>query len=196
MTARTAVAMSGGGHRACVFALGALLQLAESGRTTSITSVASVSGGSLANGTVAQALDLTSASAAEVEAVVGRVARVIARRGTVFGARGVYVYLVSLLCVAALALVGPWLLPVAIGLCAVIFVLGVLVFAWWLGLRGSVTGQAFRATLFSGSAGGTPLRDMHDAVDHVICATDLHAGEHVLLEPLRLRVSVRPRDAR
>jgi predicted acylesterase/phospholipase RssA len=71
---RIAVALSGGGHRACVFALGALLYLREAGLGADVTSVASVSGGSLANATVGSRLDFT-APDAEVEKAVGEVGK-------------------------------------------------------------------------------------------------------------------------
>jgi predicted acylesterase/phospholipase RssA len=43
------IALSGGGHRASVFALGALIYLVDSGRHRDVRSIASVSGGSLTN---------------------------------------------------------------------------------------------------------------------------------------------------
>lgn len=43
------IAISGGGHRATLFALGALLFLVDSGRNKDVTTVSSVSGGSLTN---------------------------------------------------------------------------------------------------------------------------------------------------
>ena len=54
---RVAVAISGGGHRAALFGLGALLYLADCGKSREVESIASVSGGSLANGYVAQSAD-------------------------------------------------------------------------------------------------------------------------------------------
>ena len=41
-----AVAMSGGGHRATLFVLGALMYLVDAGANKYVTSIASVSGGS------------------------------------------------------------------------------------------------------------------------------------------------------
>ena len=49
-----AVALSGGGHRATLFGLGALLYMARAGVNRSVTQISSVSGGSLTNGLVAQ----------------------------------------------------------------------------------------------------------------------------------------------
>ena len=53
------VALSGGGHRASLFGLGVLLYLGDAHKLPELTSFASVSGGSLTNGYVAQTLDLT-----------------------------------------------------------------------------------------------------------------------------------------
>lgn len=177
--AKTAVAMSGGGHRACVFALGVALYLADAQRIDQITSLASVSGGSLANGALAQGLDLQACSASDVEAVVAQVSRRVTGWGTLFGAPITIAYLVALAALAAVAAVGPWLLPIASGLKIVVFVAGMLVLAWAAGLRGRVCARAYAQTLFSPNRHPTKLADIHSGVDHVICTTDLHAGENV-----------------
>src|SRR5260370_29752440 len=44
------VALSGGGHRATIFGLGALLYLVDAGLNRSVQSITSVSGGSILNG--------------------------------------------------------------------------------------------------------------------------------------------------
>ncbi len=56
-TRSIAIALSGGGHRATRFTLGALMYVVDSGRARDTTSIASVSGGALTNGFVAQTLD-------------------------------------------------------------------------------------------------------------------------------------------
>ncbi len=177
--AKLAVALSGGGHRACLFALGALLYLVDAGRSKGVTSVASVSGGSLANGAVAQSLDLTAAKPGELDAVVARVARQITGRGTLFGAPLTKAYLLLLAVAAAVGLVGPWLLPLGFALRAVVFLLAVLALAWLASLRGRVCAKAFATTLFATEDRADRLDSICDKLDHVFCATDLHAGEHV-----------------
>ena len=85
MTPSLAIALSGGGHRATLFGLGALMYLVDAGRQRDTTSIASVSGGSLANGFLAQTLDFRATdSAAFDQKVVAPVARQIALRGTLF----------------------------------------------------------------------------------------------------------------
>ena len=174
-----AVALSGGGHRASAFALGVILYLAHAEKTPEISSVASVSGGSLANGALAQDVDLSTATAADVESAVAQTARKLTGRGTLFGASAVGIWIAGLLVLAALALVGPWLLPVAGWLRVVIFLVALALLGGYFALRGLVTGRAFATTLFTRNGRRTGLAEIHSSVDHVVCATDLHAGEHV-----------------
>jgi len=171
--------MSGGGHRASVFALGVMLYLADAQRSGQITSIASVSGGSLANGALAQDVDLRSASTGDVEAAIAGVARRVTGRGTLFGANSTIVYLFALAVLALAVAVGPWLLPIPTALEILVLLAGVLVLAWFAGLRGWVCARAYAQTLFSPTGHPTRLADIHTSVDHVICATDLHAGENV-----------------
>jgi len=69
--AEIGVALSGGGHRAALFGLGVLLYLADAGKNGEVSSIASVSGGSLANGYVGQSTEYQSVSATEFSAVAG-----------------------------------------------------------------------------------------------------------------------------
>jgi predicted acylesterase/phospholipase RssA len=176
---RIAVALSGGGHRACLFGLGALLYLADAGRTRSLASIASVSGGSLANGAVAQEIDLTQAEPDRLRQVVARVAGQITGRGTVFGTAWTFAYLALVLALAAASAIVPWLtgLPIwaKVGLCVV----GLVLATWLVSLRGRACALAFDRTLFRPDGSSTRLAGVHTGLDHVFCATDLHAGEHV-----------------
>ena len=176
--ARIAVAMSGGGHRACLFALGAMMYLADAGRTRQIESVSSVSGGSLANGAFGQDLDLTKSSAADVEATAQRVARAVTGRGTLLGRPLTWLYVAALVAFVA-GLVAVWCLPIDIGWRIAVFIAGLLLVAWFASLRGRVTARAFGKSLYTRDGRRPRLSDLNTAVDHVICATDLHAGEHV-----------------
>jgi hypothetical protein len=74
----TAVALSGGGHRAALFGLGALLALAQNEASTRVTSISSVSGGSLANGAIASRLDYRQASYEDVKGHVATLLQCIA----------------------------------------------------------------------------------------------------------------------
>lgn len=176
---RIAVALSGGGHRACLFGLGALLYLADAGKTGSLASVASVSGGSLANGAVAQEVDLTRASPDRLRQVAARVAGQITGRGTVFGTAWTLAYLALVVAVIGAAAVLPWLTELPIWLEVAPCVLGLLLATWLLSLRGKACALAFDRTLFRPEGRSTRLGEIHGGLDHVFCATDLHAGEHV-----------------
>jgi predicted acylesterase/phospholipase RssA len=176
---RIAVALSGGGHRACLFGLGALLYLADADKTGSLASVASVSGGSLANGTVAQEVDLTRASPDRLREVAARVAGQITGRGTVFGTAWTFAYLALVVAVAVAAAVAPWLTGLPIWIEVALCVLGLLLATWLISLRGKACALAFDRTLFRPGGRSTRLGGIHGGLDHVFCATDLHAGEHV-----------------
>ncbi|HLF92163.1 MAG TPA: hypothetical protein VJB14_01780, partial [Planctomycetota bacterium] len=104
--AKIGVALSGGGHRAALFGLGVLLYLADSGKNREVTSITSVSGGSLTNAWVGQEVDYATVLTAEFEEAAGRLARRIARRGTLWASAGTWIYLLVLaLAVAAAATV-------------------------------------------------------------------------------------------
>jgi hypothetical protein len=156
-----------------------LLYLADAERMKDIVSVASVSGGSLANGVLAQYVDLTSCSKQQLEDTVAGVARCVAGRGALFGAWITWLYLAWLLLLLILVAAGTWLLPLAIGWRVLVFGAGVLVLAGNAALRGRVCARASAATLFSPSGRRTRLEQVNAKVDHVICATELHAGEHL-----------------
>jgi predicted acylesterase/phospholipase RssA len=183
--ARIAVALSGGGHRACLWALGVLMYLGDAGRNHDVTSIASVSGGSLANGALGQRLDYRAASKGQVRALVQDVSQLIAGRGTVFGWWGTYVYLTGVvLGFAAVVLivgqaVADW--PSEVDIMGsvewVVAVAAVLTWLRMLGARGAATARAFEHTLLARDRPKT-LDGLHCALDHVLCATDLHAGHH------------------
>ena len=178
--AGVSVAMSGGGHRASLFGLGVLMYLADAGVNRDITSIASVSGGSITNGYVAQTLEYRDVSGPEFERAVAPYAKQLAQRGTLFATAGTKVYLVTLALTALIAIVGPWFVPAPGFVQGLVFVVALL--AWMslvVGRRGTVCARAFAQTVFSPTGKPTLLRDVHAGVDHVICATDLQSAEQV-----------------
>ena len=176
---RVAVAISGGGHRAALFGLGALLYLADSGKSREVESIASVSGGSLANGYVAQSADFRSVDGAAFRTALTPFTRQLARKGTVWPPTGLtLVYLVLLIAMLA-ALVGIWFMPWAVGFRIVGFIVGLVVLGLVASWRSLVVSQAFARTLYSPKGSPTALSGISTSLDHVFCATDLHAGEHV-----------------
>ncbi len=178
--AKIGVAMSGGGHRATLFGLGVLLYLADAGRNHEVVCLASVSGGSLTNAFVGLECEYPSVDPTEFRDVARRLASQIANKGTLFAWIGTRVYLAALM-VFGLATFLVWLLPwywlARLGL----FVAAVS--AWDVVLlqrRGVICGRAYAATLFRRNGSPAKLADIRRAgIDHVVCATHLHAGEHM-----------------
>lgn len=175
------VSISGGGHRAALFGLGALLYLADAGKNREVSSIASVSGGSLTNGHLAQTLDYATVSADEVSQWAATPAKRFARTGTLWAARITWLYLAALIAFAVAVIAGVWFLPLHIGIRVFLFVLGLVALSLLAQLRGAVCGRALAKTLFTkpGRRRPTRLDELYATIDHVICATDLHAGEHV-----------------
>ncbi|MEK6286644.1 MAG: patatin-like phospholipase family protein [Acidobacteriota bacterium] len=179
--ASLAVSLSGGGHRAAIFTLGALMYLVDAQANARVTSIASVSGGSLTNGFVGQALDFTSADGLTFrQRVASPLATQIAKSGTLFAPLLTKLYLALLVVVAVLVFAtfavvpGPWYVRL------LAFVLGLTVWGWLFGKRGFVCARAFRTTLFSPAGSATPLSELKKKnLDHVICATDLRAAQQM-----------------
>jgi predicted acylesterase/phospholipase RssA len=173
--------MSGGGHRASLFGLGVLLYLADAGKLSEITSIASVSGGSITNGYVAQTLDINgSVDGAAFETAMRPLANQLARSGSLFASWVTWVYLVILVATGLAAVVGPWLIPVAGILQFLIFIAALLLWAGVVASRRSwIAAQAFRTAFFAPSGTATLLRDVKGPVDHVFCATELQSAEQL-----------------
>jgi predicted acylesterase/phospholipase RssA len=176
---RIAIALSGGGHRAALFGLGVLLYLVDAGKHRSVTSIASVSGGSLTNGYVVQAVDYASVTPQEFWELAGKLTTQIGRRGTLWASPLTWAYLAVLVLSALAALVGVWFLPLNLTWRFVVIVAALLGVSILAGFRGWVGARSFARALFSTDGKRTRLSATDRPVDHVLCATDLHAGEHV-----------------
>jgi hypothetical protein len=105
------VALSGGGHRASLFGLGALLYFADAGKNQQVRSIASVSGGSLTNGFLAQSVDFRTVRSDEFKLALRPFARQLARSGTFMDAPLTPRYRSVLVATFALAAGPAWLLP-------------------------------------------------------------------------------------
>lgn len=79
------VAVSGGGHRAALFALGTLMYLADSGRNQDVSSISSVSGGSMTNGVVARSMDFRTVDGPTFQQLMTPLASRLATKGTFQG---------------------------------------------------------------------------------------------------------------
>lgn len=169
------VALSGGGHRASLFSLGALLYLVDSGANREVTTISSVSGGTITSAFVAQKCDFRSVESSAFWNVASQLASAIATRGAVslsswmvrgyFGILAVLALLVAAICWKAWPLDLPWW-----GCVALILLWGTLVL-----FRGVVAGWLLGRAFFVHEDGRpTRLAALQNrTVDHVICATDL-----------------------
>lgn len=194
---RVGVALSGGGHRATVFGIGAVLALIDSGLQDDIVSVSSVSGGSIANGILLTGPDLATTTRDEFIAHVRQPLASIATRGILLGgAPRTRLYMIALKVVGVIAALGlvvsiilaladsrPGLRHILLG----VAVLG-LAAAWLLlGQRGRRTGAAIDHEALGGShvmlgatdAPGGRRRQAH----HVICTTELQTGNACYFSP-------------
>src|SRR6266511_1924957 len=138
-------ALSGGGHRAALFGLGVLVYLADAGKGPDVTSIASVSGGSLTNGFVAQSVDYRALSGPEFSEAVAPFAGQIAQRGTVWAWWPVKAY-VAVLGLWLAGTFAVWALPWWWVWRLVLFLAAFLVWAMLAGLRGRLSGLAFART--------------------------------------------------
>ncbi len=180
------IALSGGGHRATVFGLGALLAVVDAGLHRRTLSISSVSGGSIANGAVMVGPDFGTAEPGELEQHFATVVQAIAERGVLQGgAPATSWYLRQLIASAVVTAIGV----VAALVFAVIgepllFAIAALVtlvaagLAWWLfGRRSEMTERAIDAELLGGRR--TTLADQAArqlSVNHVLCTTELQSG--------------------
>lgn len=180
-TKSLAISLSGGGHRATLFALGALMYFVDAKANAGVSSIASVSGGSLTNGFVGQTLNFKQTNGEEFRRrVAAPLATQIALKGTLFAPLisklYVAVLIVSGLLVLALLLV-PWG-PEYLRLLT--FVAGLALWGWFAGKRGAMCARAFNKTLFTPGDRSTRLSELaKSGLDHVICSTEFRSSEQV-----------------
>jgi predicted acylesterase/phospholipase RssA len=177
-----AIALSGGGHRATLATLGALIAIVDRGLSPKIIQVASVSGGSITNAFIAQRCRLEKLGPGQLDGIATELATTIIRKGVL--TKGWIALLLAVPVVLGLAvatflrvLVVPWtwvavIIGVAVAL--VLLIARGLAAEWLLDRRyfrhGSSSerrGRWGRARLASLSG-----RD----IDHVLCMTDLALG--------------------
>ena len=166
------VCLSGGGHRAALFGLGALLYIVDAGLNTRVRSIASVSGGSLLNAFVSQECDFGDDNCKEeFEAVAQRFARLLVTRSTFSKKLWVCLALVMLAPAVCLALGYP------ASITALYRILGAGLAGSLFLLRGHFLDLVLSRRFFLSDYGRTQLSDRKSTVEHVLCATDLAANE-------------------
>lgn len=175
-----AVALSGGGHRATLATLGALLALVDRGLGPKIMQIASVSGGSITNAFVAQRCQLGKLQFGELDHIATELATTIIRKGVLTKSWIVALVVASIVLAIfagkfVFSLLVPWTsLSVTIGVIsgATVFIANGLLVEWLLDrryfrVRNPSSKGMGRARLSSLS--GRPI-------DHVFCMTDLVLG--------------------
>jgi Patatin-like phospholipase len=181
------VALSGGGHRATVFGLGALLALTDAGLNQRCASISSVSGGSIANGIVLAGPDFAMTDTSAFESHIQPALRSIASRGFLLkgapATRGYIRALIGAGVLGGLLLVVACVLLVARawGAASIALVAGVMVLAigWKLLRERSLrTEAALDAELLGGQRLTlAQVKAKASTVHHVICTTELQTGE-------------------
>jgi hypothetical protein len=168
-----AVALSGGGHRASLFGLGALLYLIDAGKGPELATVSSISGGSLTNGYVGMKTDLGTVTPDEFWRAMKPFANQVAAVGTLFASPLTLAYLGVGVGIVVAAIVATVLLDAAAAWA--VWAAALLAIGWLAQQRSWVATRAFDRALFR----RVRLDAMHDRIAHVICATDLQTAEHV-----------------
>jgi len=190
--ARIGIAISGGGHRATIWGLGVLLYLADVGKQEDVGVIASVSGGSIANGVVAHEMDYAHTSADDLRARLRSLLRHVAYTGLFFWGPSTNAFVITvfvLLGIGALGVLAGLVLAfiggisVVPGVVLLTSLLVLLVGALTFSRRSVVVDAALASTHFSRDGRATLLGDVARSLDHVICATELQAGEHFYLAP-------------
>jgi hypothetical protein len=181
------IAISGGGHRATVFGLGALLAVVDSGLNREVASISSVSGGSIANGITMTGPDYGTVDGATFEAHISPALRAIATRGVLGrSAPRTAGYLRFLVIFAVASLAG--ILGIAVfvisrvwagAVVSCLVAIGGQGMAWRLFRQRSARAElAIDDELFGGrrlSLG--EVKEKQTVVHHVIVATELQTGE-------------------
>src|SRR5256885_1471960 len=104
------LALSGGGHRASLFALGVLLYLTDVQKNRDVVSMASVSGGSITNGYFAQVRGYHNLDIEKGLWHSQKFARQLASHGTLWASFLTWAYLLTIILVLVL-IIAVWALP-------------------------------------------------------------------------------------
>jgi predicted acylesterase/phospholipase RssA len=171
------ISISGGGHRATLFGMGALLALTDSNLNVCVRWISSVSGGSLTNAYVATSCDFNTVSSTEFGDLCQRLISRLSRHGSITGNRlGTWIFAVYVMCGAAAIVgiiagivAGDWLLSLCLLL--VLTVLGT--------LRGKLIEHGLSQIWTDFARADVDLADLNRAVEHVFSATDIRTGAPV-----------------
>jgi hypothetical protein len=174
-----AIALSGGGHRATLFTLGALMAVVDRGLNRHVTQIASVSGGSITNAFIAQRCEFAELEPGGLDSVVRDLSEQIVTRGSL-RRRDIIAVLGGMATAGAFVGLGVALVLHAIAAAAVglVFTLATML------LTGRFVEWKLQRAFFRERRGDTPLPQSLGelagrGVDHVFCASDLVLGNPV-----------------
>jgi predicted acylesterase/phospholipase RssA len=193
---RIGIALSGGGHRAAMWAAGVLIYFADVGHNREVRTISSVSGGSITNGVIAHELDYAQADATHVRERLEPLIRHVANTGLFFWGPATNTYVTAVLgtlVLGALTVAIDTVYCFAFGIdaaAAVVLLSGALVLTLGMvlfTLRSRVVDRALARTHFSRDRRPTRLTEVDRSIDHVFCATELQSGLHVYFAPTFVR---------
>jgi hypothetical protein len=170
------IALSGGGHRASLMALGALLYVVDAKVNEEVGTISSVSGGTIANAFVAQECDFRTVTSEDFDRVARKLAAALVHRGVLDATLVGKLYVLVLLAIGAVALwslsrwsttyLPWWVCPLSVAL-----------FGLLATFRGTVIEHILGIVLFRKRGRPTKLGPIEGRTQHVFCATDLtHAN--------------------
>lgn len=171
-----AVALSGGGHRATLMTLGALLALVDRRLSGHVMQIASVSGGSITNAFVAQRCDFKQLNPGKLDPLAKELASIVVARGVV--TRGWMIGLLGgpvVIAVGFGVLLSQLRVPAALSVGA-----GVVIAAGLLMMTGHVVEWLLDRRYFRVERDQATMSTLSGrAVDHVFSMTDLVLGQPV-----------------
>ena len=168
------VALSGGGHRASIFGLGALLYLVDAERHSRLTAVSSVSGGSITNAFIGQHCDLATVTQAEFDVVAAKFVRTIMNRGVL--EHWVTVLYLGLMVAFAVLIAATWIWSFPIAIPTTYSILAVVLLGVALIFRGVVVDYVFGMLFFAADGRQSTLEDLDRTAGHIFCATNITDG--------------------
>jgi predicted acylesterase/phospholipase RssA len=184
---RLGVALSGGGFRATVYGLGALLYLVDSGLNKQVTSISSVSGGSITNGYVAQSCNFQTVTTKEFEKIISDICTKIVNQGLITNGQiraikwmgAISALLIFLSCLEVCYRFTPLPIVIPIGLLLLTIIVAV---SLWV-FRGKFLEYRLRKVIFDGDDKKFDCFDKDGSVgiEHVFCAVDINHGSPVYI---------------
>jgi predicted acylesterase/phospholipase RssA len=173
-TTNIGVSISGGGHRATLFGMGALLALTDCGLNDRVRWISSVSGGSLTNAFVATSCDFGAVSSVEFSDRCQRLISRLAEHGSITGNR-----LGTFIVAGYLTLGAGTVLGTAITVARREWLLSAFMLSGLVGLgalRGKLVERGMSRVWSDYAKPGIKLADLTNQTEHVFSTTDIRTG--------------------